>query len=71
MNQWLGSGAAQPMAGKPAKARQNGRGIWLYKAGIRQGSSGYFDWSDDSRATAKYGKLRSTRSVSQGTKVTR
>ncbi len=27
MNQWLGSGAAQLMAGKPAKARQNGRGI--------------------------------------------
>ncbi len=43
MNQWLGSEAAQPMAGKPAKARQNGRGIWLYNAGIRQGSSGYFD----------------------------
>ncbi len=25
----------KPMAGKPAKARQNGRGIWLYNAGIR------------------------------------
>ncbi len=39
------SGAAQPMAGKPAKVCQNGWGIWLYNVGIRQGSSGHFDWS--------------------------
>ncbi len=58
INQWLGCRAAQPMAGKPTKARQNGQGIWLYNAGIRQGSSGYFDWSDDwvlqPHSTAKY-----------------
>ncbi len=36
------SGAAQPMAGKPAKVCQNGWGIWLYNVGIRQGSSGHF-----------------------------
>ncbi len=47
MIQWLGSGAAQPMAGKPAKARQNERGIWLYNAGIRQGYSDFFSFSDD------------------------
>ncbi len=34
------------MAGKPAKNRQNGRGIWLYNAGIHQGSSDFFSFSD-------------------------
>ncbi len=29
------------------KARHNGRGIWLYYAGIRQGSSDFFSFSDD------------------------
>ncbi len=59
--QWLGSGATKPIAGKPTKACQNGRGIWLYNAGIRQGSSGYFDWSDEwvmqPHSTAKYAVL--------------
>ncbi len=31
MRQWLGSRAAKPMAGKPTKARQNGRSIWLLR----------------------------------------
>ncbi len=61
MNQWLGSRAAQPIAVKPEKANRNGRGIWLYNAGIRQGSSGYFAWSDDwivqPHSTAKYAVL--------------
>ncbi len=35
------------MAGKPPKARQNERGIWLYNAGIRQGYSDFFSFSDD------------------------
>ncbi len=47
MNQWLGSGAAQPVAGKPTKVRQNGRGIWLYNADIRQVSSDLFSFSDN------------------------
>ncbi len=29
------------------KARQNGRGIWLYNAGIRQGSSDFFSFTDN------------------------
>ncbi len=29
------------------KAHQNGRGIWLYNAGIRQGSSDFFSFSDN------------------------
>ncbi len=35
------------MAGKPDKACQNGRGILLYNAGICQGSSDFFSFSDD------------------------
>ncbi len=30
------------MVGRPTKGRQNGQGIWLYIAGIRQGSSDFF-----------------------------
>ncbi len=69
MNQWLGSGAAQPMAGKPAKVRQNGRGIWLYNGGIRQSSSGYFDWSDD-LVVQPYSTAKCAVLVSEGTEVT-
>ncbi len=47
MNQWLSSGAAQPMAGKAAKACQNGWGLWLHNAGICQGSSDFFSFSVD------------------------
>ncbi len=47
MNKWLGSGAAQLMTGKPTKAHQNGRGIWLYTVGIHQGSSDFFSFGDD------------------------
>ncbi len=42
INQELAIGAAQPMA-----AKQNGQGIWLYNAAIRQGSSDCFCFSDD------------------------
>ncbi len=52
-----GSWATQPMAGKPAKARQNGRGIWLYNAGICQSSSDFFSFSDDYKIMAlRYSK---------------
>ncbi len=45
------------MAEKPAKACQNGRGIWLYDAGIRQGSSDFFYFSDDYKILAlRYSK---------------
>ncbi len=36
----------------PSKARQNGWGIWLYNAGIRQGSSDFFSFSDDYKISA-------------------
>ncbi len=47
------------MAGKPVKARQNGRGIWLYNAGIRQGSKDFFYFSDDYKIFA----LRDSKSL--------
>ncbi len=40
------------MAEMPTKARQNGWGIWLYNAGIRQGSSDFFSFSDDYKTFA-------------------
>ncbi len=39
---------ARPLdCAETAKARQNGRGIWLYNASIRQGSSDFSSFSDD------------------------
>ncbi len=54
MNQWLSSGVAQPMAGKPAKAHQNGWGIWLYNMGIRQGSTDFFSFSEEATRSLLY-----------------
>ncbi len=44
MNQWLGSGAAQPMVGKPT--RMGGASGYIMQ-GILQGSSDFFSISDD------------------------
>ncbi len=55
----------------PARSRQNGRGIWLYKRSFRHRILRLLRLKRRlSRAATWHGKVRSTRSVSQGTEVT-
>ncbi len=55
----------------PARSRQNGRGIWLYKRLFRHRILRLLRLKRRlSRAATWHGKVRSTRSVSQGTEVT-
>ncbi len=44
LNQWRHR-SCTTYGWKTRQTHQNVRGIWLYNVGIRQGSSGYFDWS--------------------------
>ncbi len=61
----------EPMATIPARSRQNGRGIWLYKRSFRHRILRLLRLKRRlSRAATWHGKVRSTRSVSQGTEVT-